>query len=80
MSLPKPMVIQTGCLRKINEECKSSGYHNITTNNKSNINNDITNITHMLVLTYKGETEQRIIKLINKAVKKILPQNHTECL
>ena len=76
MSLPKPMVIQTGCLRKINEECKSSGYHNITTNNKSNI----TNITHMLVLPYKGETEQRIIKLINKAVKKILPQNHTECL
>ena len=76
MSLPKPMVIQTGCLRKINEECKSSGYHNITTNNKSNI----TNTTHMLVLPYKGETEQRIIKLINKAVKKILPQNHTECL
>ena len=80
MSLPKPMVIQTGCLKKINEECKSSGNLNITTNNKSNINNDVTKITHMLVLPYKGETEQRIIKSINKVLKKILPQNHTECL
>ena len=25
MSLPKPMVIQNECLKKINEECKSSG-------------------------------------------------------
>ena len=66
--------------KKINEECKSSGNLNITTNNKSNINNDVTKITHMLVLPYKGETEQRIIKSINKVVKKILPQNHTECL
>ena len=70
MSLPKPMVIQNGCLKKINEECKSSGNLNITTNNKSNINNDITNTTHILVLpykgeiTYKGERGQRIIKSI----------------
>ena len=70
MSLPKPMVIQNGCLKKISEECKSSGNLNITTNNKSNINNDITNTTHMLVLpyksetTYKGERGQRIIKSI----------------
>ena len=61
---------------KINEECKLSGNLNITTNNKSNISNDITNTTHILVLPYKGERAQRIIKLINKAVKKILPQNH----
>ena len=61
---------------KINEVCKLSRNLNITTNNKSNINNDITNTTHMLVLPYKGERGQRIIKSINKAVKKILPQNH----
>ena len=61
---------------KITEECKLSGNHNIIFNNKSNINNDITNTTHMLVLPYKGERGQRIIKSINKAVKKILPQNH----
>ena len=30
----------------------------------------------MLVLPYKGERGQRIIKLVNKAVKKTLPQNH----
>ena len=65
------MVIQSGCFYKINEECKLSGNLNITTNTKSNFNNDITNATHMLVLTYKGEREQRNIKSINKAVKKI---------
>ena len=61
---------------KITEECKLSGNLNIVFNNKSNINNDITNTTHMLVLPYKGERGQRIIKSVNKAVKKILPQNH----
>ena len=30
----------------------------------------------MLVLPYKGERGQRIVKPINKAAKKILPQNH----
>ena len=30
----------------------------------------------MLVLPYKGERGQRIIKSINKVVKEILPQNH----
>ena len=34
---------------KINQECKLSGNYNIPTNNKSNIKNDITNTTHMLV-------------------------------
>ena len=47
---------------KINEECKLSNNLNITTNNKSNINNDITNTAHMLVLPYKEEGGQRIIK------------------
>ena len=47
------MVIQNGCLQKINEECKSSGNLNITTNNKSNINNHITNTIHMLFFPIK---------------------------
>ena len=34
---------------KINEECKLSGNLNISTNNKSNISNDLTNTTQMLV-------------------------------
>ena len=49
---------------KINEECKLSGDRNITTNNKSN-SNDVTNTTHMLVLPYKGERGQRIIKVLS---------------
>ena len=61
---------------KINEECKLNRNPSITTNNKSNINSGITNTTHMLVLPYKSERGQRIIKSINKAVKKILRQNH----
>ena len=61
---------------KINEEYKSSRNFNITTNNKSNINNDITNTIHMFVLPCKGKRGQSIIKLINKNVKKILPQDH----
>ena len=54
---------------KINEECKLSGNLNITIKNKSNMNNDITNATHMLVLPYRGERGQRIIKSINNDVK-----------
>ena len=62
-------------LDKVNGECKLSGILNIFANNKGNINNEITNARHMLILPNKGETGQRIIKSINKAVKKILPQN-----
>ena len=61
---------------KINEEYKLSGNLNIASNNKSNINNDILNTTYMLVLPFKGEAGERIIKLINKAVKKFFPQNN----
>ena len=70
------MVIQYGCLKKSNEECKLSGNLSITTSNKSNINNDIFNTTHMVVLPYKSGRGQRIIKSISKGVKKILLQNH----
>ena len=63
---------------KIKEEYKLSDNLNITINNKSKINNNITNETHMLVLPNKTKCKrrQRIIKSINKAVKKIFPQNH----
>ena len=61
---------------KINEECKLCGNINITTNKKSNMTNDITSKTRMLVLSYKGKRGQKIIISINKAVKKIFPQNH----
>ena len=61
---------------KINEECKLSGNLKITTNHKSNVNDDITNTTHMLVLPYKGERGQRIIKSANNTAKKTFPQNH----
>ena len=61
---------------KINEEYKLSGNLNIASNNKSNINNDITNTTYMLVLPFKGEAGERIIKLINKAVKIFFSQNN----
>ena len=63
---------------KIKEEYKLSDNLNITINNKSKINNNITNETHMLVLPIKTKSErrQRIIKLMNKAVQKILLQNH----
>ena len=60
---------------KINE-CKLNRNLNITTNNKGNINNEITNTTHILVLPYKCERGQIIIKSINKALKKLSPQNH----
>ena len=61
---------------KINEEYKLSGNLNIASNNKSNINNDITNTTYMLVLPFKGEAGERIIQLINKAVKIFFSQNN----
>ena len=61
---------------KIDGECKLSRNLNITTNNKGNISNEVTNTTHMLVLPYKCERGQIIIKSINKAVKKLPPQNH----
>ena len=56
-----------------NRECKLIRNLNITTNSKGNINNELTNATHVLVLPYKDERGQRIIKSINK------PSRH-ECI
>ena len=51
-----------------NRECKLIRNLNITTNSKGNINNELTNATHMLVLPYKDERGQIIIKsIINPA-------------
>ena len=61
---------------KINEEFNLSGNFNVNANNKRNINNNINNATCMLALPYKGERGHKIITPINKAVKKILPQNY----
>ena len=58
------------------EECKlvNELYHrNIETNIDNNI---VTATTHMLVLPYKGEKGEKLIKSLNKHVKKILPEHH----
>ena len=61
---------------KNEKEFQLNGNLNITTNDKSDINNGITNTTHMNVLPNKVKRGQRIIKSISEAVKKIFPQNH----
>ena len=61
---------------KINEEFNLSGNFNVNANNKRNINNNINNATCVIALRYKGEGRHKIITSINKAVKKILPQNY----
>ena len=58
-------------VKKMKEECKLSGCCNINTNNKSNINLDITSTTHPIVLPDKGkgETGQTILESMNKGYK-----------
>ena len=63
------------------EECKlvnEQYYRNIETK----IDNDtVTATTHMLILPYKGEKAEKLIKSLNKHVRKVLPKNHlTACL
>ena len=48
-------------------------YRNIVTNID---NNTVTTRTHMLVLPYKGEKGETLIKSLNKHVKKVLLVNH----
>ena len=58
------------------EECKlvnEQYYRNIETK----IDNDtVIATTHMLVLPYKGEKAEKLIKSLKKHVKKLLPENH----
>ena len=60
---------------QVDEECKApiNSYYenNVTTNNES------ISTTHRLILPYKGEQGQKIIKSLNNYVKRLLPQNHT---
>ena len=59
----------------MNEECKVSKNadhdKNVTANNESICT------AHRLILPYKDEQEQKIIKTVNNYVKRLLPQNHT---
>ena len=46
-------------------------------NTETNIdNNTVTTTTYMLVLPYKGEKGEKLIKLLKKHVKKVFPENH----
>ena len=59
----------------MNEEWKAprnADYDNNVTGNNENIRT-----TYRLILLYKGEQGQKIIKSLNNYVEKILPQNHT---
>ena len=59
---------------QVNEECKlpkNVNYDsNVTTNSKS------ISLTHTLIIPYKREQEQKMIKSVNNYFKKLLPQNH----
>ena len=60
---------------QVNEECEAprSAEHdnNVTANNES------MSTTHRLILPYKDEQGQKIIKSLNNYVKRLLPENHT---
>ena len=59
----------------MNEECKAprnADYDNNVTANSGSIS-----ITHRLILPYKVGQGQKIIKSLNKYVKRLLQQNHT---
>ena len=62
-------------LDQVNEECKAprnAGYDNNDTANDENMSTN-----HKLILPYKGEQGQKIIKSLNNYVKRLLSQNHT---
>ena len=59
----------------MNEECKAP--RNADYDNNVTANNESISTTHGLILPYKGEQGQKIIKSFNNYVKRLLPQNHT---
>ena len=59
----------------MNQECKFP--RNADYDNNVAANNGSISTTHRLILPYKGEQEQEIIKSLNNYVKRLLPQNHT---
>ena len=62
-------------LGQVNEECKAP--RNADYDNNVTANNESISTTHRLILPYKGEQGQKIIKSLNNYVKRLLPQNHT---
>ena len=60
-------------VNQLKEECKlvNEQYHR---NIESNI--DSNTVTHMLVLPYKGKKGEKLIKSLNKHLKKVLPENN----
>ena len=60
---------------QVNEECKAP--RNADYGNNVTANNESISTTHRLILPYKGEQGQKIIKSLNNYVKRLLPQNHT---
>ena len=58
----------------MNEERKRP--RNADYDNNDTTNNESISTTHRLILPYKGEQGQKIIKSVNNYVKKLLPQNH----
>ena len=59
----------------MNEEYKAP--RNADYDNNVTANNESISTTHRLILPYKGEQGQKIIKSISNYVKRLLPQNHT---
>ena len=59
---------------QVNEECKAP--RNADYDNNVTANNESISTTHRLILPYKGEQGQKIIKSLNNYVKRLLPQNH----
>ena len=58
----------------MNEECKAP--RNADYDNNVTANNESISTTHRLILPYKGEQGQKIIKSLNNYIKRLLPQNH----
>ena len=59
----------------MNEERKAP--RNPDYDNNVTANNEIISTTHRLILPYKGEQGQNIIKSLNNYVERLLPQNQT---
>ena len=60
---------------QVNENCKVP--RNPDYDNNVTANNESISTTHRLILPYKDEQGQKIIKSFNNYVKRLLPQNHT---
>ena len=63
-------------VNQLKEECKPANEQYDRNIEIKFYNNTITTTTHMLVPPYKGEKGEKLIKSLNKHVKKVLPENH----